>query len=775
MKRSSRSSTGDEQQIATYGGDISQDSEELERAKFLALCINTGTIHKTQAETDMSSVKSDAIAFSMQKDQYLKTRGIRSRFNFLIEPITIELIQFTLWNLQGGYISVCDRLNCIPPDNCHNYEFSRPPIRHPSMPPEIFIHYLNHDKGDLNPIRNDWLPRLPKRKDKRVIDCGEACLGWRMHMIEGPNREVIFSIMMITILASILTGILWATLRNDVQGGNLDGTDSLLRAERGVCSQLPISPADNFVTTTSNLPVTRPQQYSNTELLLQAALDGDTEAVRRLFTAGADLASYRHQAEYMKEESKKIHILYPHTDYKRDALEGTTALHLAAYGGHFEVVKLLIHAGADVFAFDFPGLTALHWAAYKGHQDIVALLLENGANPSSLPYHLMDTLGDPTAKGSFWTGGADLHMEGLGTPHTALEAAAGRGNGESIKLLRNSGAHASQRALNLAVSSAHTEAARILLDAGVTASLPDPSGLLPLNRAASLGHETIVRLLLEARADINLVDVTGESALHLAASGGHSSVVQLLINAGASTTSLDERGMTPLHHASQGGNLRAVQLLLDHNSISESHQDFNQLTALHSAANCGNVEAFSELLDAFENADALATSAPMPIFHLSFGQVVERKQIVHTGPLLHHAAYGGSQQILSILLEREVDITAIDDHGMTALHWAVQGGRTATAAATIQQLLDAGVDLFARDNCGRTALNWASFPPRFDELLRREEGSAIAPVITPTHMSSLTSLHVAARNGQQIEIGDLISEGIDPSLPDGTATPRGGS
>ncbi|KAJ5392532.1 ankyrin repeat domain-containing protein 44 [Penicillium cosmopolitanum] len=490
---------------------------------------------------------------------------------------------------------------------------------------------------------------------------------------------------------------------------------------------------------------------------------------------------------------------------QRDALEGTTALHLAAYGGHIEVVKFLIHAGADVFAFDFPGLTALHWAAYKGHKDIVALLLENGASPSSMPYHLMDTLRDPTAKGSMgltamldrtsddgsllfgqvsplhWAvagrhadivqqlldRGADIHMEGLGTPHTVLETAADRGNGELIKLLLNLGAHASQKALNLAVSSARTEAARILLDAGVSSSLPDSSGLLPLNRAASMGHEAIVRLLLEAGADIYSVDATGESALHLAASGGHTSVVQLLINAGASTTSFDERGMTPLHHAAQEGNLRAVQLLFDHN-ISESHQYFNQLTALHSAANCGNVEVFSELLDSFENSGSLATSAPMPMFHLSFGQAVERKQVVHTGPVLHHAAYGGSKKILSILLEKEVDITATDDHGMTALHWAVQSGRTSAAAATIQQLLDAGVDLFARDNCGRTALNWASFPPRFDELLHRVEDAAIAPESAPAHMSNLTPLHIAARNGDLIEIADLISGGIDPSLPDDT-------
>lgn len=91
------------------------------------------------------------------------------------------------------------------------------------MPPEIFIHYLEHDEGDLNPVRNDWLPRLPKRKEKRVIDCDEACFGWGMHVIEGPNRVVIFWIMMTTIFASVLTGVLWSALRNDVQGGTWMG------------------------------------------------------------------------------------------------------------------------------------------------------------------------------------------------------------------------------------------------------------------------------------------------------------------------------------------------------------------------------------------------------------------------------------------------------------------------------------------------------------------------------------------------------------------------
>jgi hypothetical protein len=65
--------------------------------------------------------------------------------------------------------------------------------------------------------------------------------------------------------------------------------------------------------------------------------------------------------------------------------------------------------------------------------------------------------------------------------------------------------------------------------------------------------------------------------------------------------------------------------------------------------------------------------------------------------------------------------------------------------------------VFARNKCGRTALSWASFPPRFDELLRQAEGATIAPEIAPAHMKNLTPLYIAARDGQSIEIGDFIS------------------
>ena len=60
------------------------------------------------------------------------------------------------------------------------------------------------------------------------------------------------------------------------------------------------------------------------------------------------------------------------------------ALHLAACGGHVEIVKYLIPKFGDRrFDLDNYGNTCLHWAAVKGHLAVVKYLIEEcGFNPN---------------------------------------------------------------------------------------------------------------------------------------------------------------------------------------------------------------------------------------------------------------------------------------------------------------------------------------------------------------------------------------------------------
>jgi ankyrin repeat protein len=66
-----------------------------------------------------------------------------------------------------------------------------------------------------------------------------------------------------------------------------------------------------------------------------------------------------------------------------EILRGATPLHLAAYYGRTESLRLLLSLGAEVDARDADGMTALHTSAIRGHADAAAALVAAGADTSA--------------------------------------------------------------------------------------------------------------------------------------------------------------------------------------------------------------------------------------------------------------------------------------------------------------------------------------------------------------------------------------------------------
>ena len=209
-----------------------------------------------------------------------------------------------------------------------------------------------------------------------------------------------------------------------------------------------------------------------------------------------------------------------------DEYGDATPIHLAAYRGHLEVVRLLLEAGAEKDARRADGKTALQLAAWGGQTEMVQLLLENGA---------------------------DVNVEDE-NENKALEHATCIGRLEVARLLIQAGAAKkdANKALQNAAFNGHLEIVRLLLE--TDAENVDAQSLNKeeaLTNAACNGHSKVVQYLLEAGVDKNAARADGRTALHLAAYYGHVQLVPWLLKEGAGKNLADGEGATALELAKE--------------------------------------------------------------------------------------------------------------------------------------------------------------------------------------------------------------------------------
>ena len=123
-----------------------------------------------------------------------------------------------------------------------------------------------------------------------------------------------------------------------------------------------------------------------------------------------------------------------------EGYNGKTALWIASENGFEEIVRLLLHHGADTRKCH-----ALQAASYRSHIDVMKVLLEKGADPHAQGGHHGNALqaasrfGNIDALKLLLEKGADPNMQG-GKDGTALRAALKRGSEQAVKLLLEYGA-----------------------------------------------------------------------------------------------------------------------------------------------------------------------------------------------------------------------------------------------------------------------------------------------------------------------------------------------
>ncbi|XP_037657067.1 ankyrin repeat and KH domain-containing protein 1 isoform X11 [Choloepus didactylus] len=344
---------------------------------------------------------------------------------------------------------------------------------------------------------------------------------------------------------------------------------------------------------------------------------------------------------------------------------GHTPLMEAASAGHVEVARVLLDHGAGInnHSNEFKE-SALTLACYKGHLDMVRFLLEAGADQE----HKTDEM------------------------HTALMEACMDGHVEVARLLLDSGAQVNMPAdsfespLTLAACGGHVELAALLIERGANLEEVNDEGYTPLMEAAREGHEEMVALLLAQGANINAqTEETQETALTLACCGGFSEVADFLIKAGAD---IELGCSTPLMEAAQEGHLELVKYLLAAGANVHATTATGD-TALTYACENGHTDVADVLLQAGADLEHESEGGRTPLmkaaraghlctvqFLISKGANVNRATANNDHTVVSLACAGGHLAVVELLLAHGADPTHRLKDGSTMLIEAAKGGHT---------------------------------------------------------------------------------------------------
>lgn len=282
--------------------------------------------------------------------------------------------------------------------------------------------------------------------------------------------------------------------------------------------------------------------YSGGSSVMFAAAGGHSEAMSALIELGADVnAVAQATPDYLVKLAKMIEDGTvqdedPHVD-------GVTAVHVAAQGGHLESVKILIDAKADVTILDDEDRSPLLLAVKGNYGDVASALVEGGADPNT-PYidddgesHnlLLDSIvvENSDFANLLISKGADIYSEDDHKVTTLLQASH-RGMVDVVKGLLTKHAADGEKA-------------------GWVDSASDES-ITPLIAACSEGHIEVAKLLIEAKPDVNAKDKDQTNSLMAAAARGHTDIVELLLKAGANVNDQNVDGHTALMFAYNGKN-----------------------------------------------------------------------------------------------------------------------------------------------------------------------------------------------------------------------------
>eukprot|EP00042_Codosiga_hollandica_P053210 m.691609 g.691609 ORF g.691609 m.691609 type:complete len:1015 (-) comp58643_c0_seq1:413-3457(-) len=466
--------------------------------------------------------------------------------------------------------------------------------------------------------------------------------------------------------------------------------------------------------------------------------------------------------------------------------EHQTALHLACFTGHEEIVHVLFEKGADCNIVDNKGRNALHLATSAACLTrLCRELCERGTN-----VHAVDSFGRTAlhyAVSNDNTAHVVEHLLTLGLSSTAsdrngltplhLAALYGRKSTlnwilERISRLPSVAGQpsASETALNAldkrgrsplhyaAYSGCADVCSELLRTDGIQVDIRDHLGRTALDAAAFKGHDEVVEMLLEHEADPNSKDIpTGRTPLMVAALNDHRSVAEVLLDEEYTTdpNTQNSNGVTALMLASQRGSLQFLEQLTADDRVDPFIADNEGNTVVHHAALSGSTAVCAFLEEKFELKWNIKNSRSLVPAHL--------------------AANDGKPDTLTFLCDHNAGTNALDSDGHTPLHYAALQGHFECISALLAENVNWQSEKenpFGPLHCAAYSGHASCLELLFEESQSTDDDdgdtAATALKLNEPDSTGLTAVAVAVLQGNSSCVDILLQAGCDPNI----ATPK---
>ncbi|KAF2494497.1 ankyrin, partial [Lophium mytilinum] len=230
--------------------------------------------------------------------------------------------------------------------------------------------------------------------------------------------------------------------------------------------------------------------------------------------------------------------------------------------------------------------------------------------------------------------------------------------------------------LSIAAIRGHYDVVKFLLDAGAFIDSLDHYKHTPLHAACYSGYERVAELLLERGVSLQPA-LSGVNAIHPAVCSGSQSLVRLLYSREPVLNVSDKRGNHPLHIAASRWDQPMIGLLLELGADLPARNDLGQ-TLLHSAmlgyGSPGGPQVI-RVLDrpgSRELEGLLLGLSPNRVLPCLVEWLIDNGLDVnamddHGNNPLHYAAALARDDVVSVLLQRNADVDALNKNGESPL------------------------------------------------------------------------------------------------------------